>query len=85
MTNPNHPPQGPSKYTIFIDNDKYEVEEPTLTVAQLLSLAGANPAEYQLAQKDGNKVVKYSNLDETIELKNGLHFFLYFKGPTSVS
>lgn len=86
------PPQGevmPASKTkqviVFIDQQKFELEDRPYTPRELLTLAGENPAETTLALKHGNEIKKYENPDEPIELKNGMHFVVFHNGPTPVS
>jgi hypothetical protein len=70
---------------IFIDQQKFKIEEREYTPRELLVLAGENPAETTLVLKHDNELKKFENPDERIDLKNGMHFVVFHNGPTPVS
>jgi len=70
---------------IFIDQQKFKVQEREYTARELLVLAGENPAETTLVLKHGNELKKFENPDERVDLKNGVHFVVFHNGPTPVS
>ena len=70
---------------IFIDQQKFKVQEREYTARELLALAGENPAETTLVLKHGNELNKFENADEGVDLKNGMHFVVFHNGPTPVS
>jgi hypothetical protein len=74
-----------SQIIVFIDQQKFELEDRPYTPRELLTLAGENPAETTLALKHGNEITKYENLDDPIVIKNGMHFVVFHNGPTPVS
>lgn len=77
---------GPKKIVFFIDKPKYETDQDRLTVRSLLEdFAKEDPSQTTLALKDGNEIKKYTNLDEIVEMKNGMHFVVYHNTPTPVS
>jgi hypothetical protein len=74
------------KIVFFIDQKKYETDDQTLTVKQILvDFAKVDPERYTLALKKEGGYHEYENLDEVIEMKNGMHFSLFDKKPTPVS
>lgn len=71
---------------IFINQKKHEVTRTEMTPREILeTLAHENVQEVVLASKDQGQLTKYTNLDEPIPLRNGLHFVVMHLGPTSVS
>ena len=70
---------------IFIDQQQFKTEKRDYTAAELLVLAGENPAETTLVLKHGTELKKFENSDEHIDLKNGMHFVVFHNGPTPVS
>jgi hypothetical protein len=74
------------KYVFFIEKTKFETAEETLTVRQILvDFGGYNPQENVLVLKHGNDLKELKNLDEVLEMKNGLHFTVFSKKPNPVS
>lgn len=74
------------KYNFFIEKKKYETEQPTLTVRQILvDYAQVNPTSKTLAQKQGGGFRELKNLDEMIELHSAQHFALFDDTSTPVS
>jgi hypothetical protein len=75
-----------NKIVFFIDQKKYETDDQTLTVRQILeTFAKVDSQRYTLALKKEGNYVEYKNLDEVIEMKNGMHFSLFDNKPTPVS
>lgn len=70
---------------IWIDKQKFEVETHSLTVEQLLELAGDDPKQTTLVLKEGNHLEKFTDLTSVICLKNGMKFAVYHNEPTPVS
>ena len=74
------------KIVFFIEQKKYETESEKLTVRQILvDFAKVDPERYTLALKQQGGFHEYGNLDEIIEMKEGMHFSLFDKKPTPVS
>jgi hypothetical protein len=74
------------RIVFFIGKEKFEVTDEHLTVRVLLTqYAKEDPNETVLALKHGDHVHKYTNLDEVIEVKSGMHFTVFHTGPTTVS
>lgn len=70
----------------FIDNEKFETVQAVLTVRILLvDYAKEDPAQTTLAVRHGNDVKKYTNLEESVTMKNGMKFIVFHNTPTSVS
>jgi hypothetical protein len=74
------------KYVFFIDKKKFETEEPKLSVKQILvDYAKVSPNENVLVLVHGNQNHEYNNLDEIIELHEGMKFTIFSQKPTHVS
>lgn len=70
----------------FIDNEKFETDQATLTVRTLLvEYAKEDPAQTTLALRHGNDIKKYTNIDESVVMKNGMKFIIFHNTPTPVS
>jgi hypothetical protein len=70
----------------FIGEKKYETTKEHLTVREILEdFAKVSPDKYTLALKEQGEFHEYTNLDEAIEMKNGMKFVLFDKTPTTVS
>lgn len=74
-----------SKVEIFIDAQKFELEDRQYTPRELLELAEEDPAETTLAIKKGNQLEKLTDPATPIDIKNGEHFVVLHNGPTPVS
>jgi hypothetical protein len=74
------------KIVFFIGKQKFETEKSTLTVKEILvDFANVKPEEKSLALKHGNDHHEYTNIDEVIEMQEGMHFVLFDKTPTTAS
>lgn len=73
------------KLVLFINQKKYEVEADAMTPRQLLGLAEENADSVVLALKEKGQLSKYRDLDESIPLRNGMHFVTMDTTPTPVS
>ena len=74
------------RIVFFIDKEKFETDQEKLAVRTLLvDFAKEDPAETTLVLKDGTELKKLTDLDQVIEMKNGMHFVVYHNGPTPVS
>lgn len=73
------------KTIVFIDKRQFELDRDSVTVRELLTLAGEDPAETTLVLRHGNDLHKYTDPNESIDLKNGLHFVVFHNAPTPVS
>jgi len=76
----------PPKYVFFVDQEKFETEEETRSVRQVLvDFAKEDPTSTTLVEKVGNETIKHTDLDEIIHLKNGMKFVVFHNGPTPAS
>lgn len=57
------------EHIIFVNKQQIKVAEDSLTGRQILEKAGINPNEYDLYL-----VNQKIELDQTVDIKNGLHF-----------
>ena len=74
------------KITFFIDKEKFDTDQHQLSVRTLLvDFAKEDPTQTTLALKHGNETKKYTNLDEIVDLENGMHFIVFHNTPTPVS
>lgn len=74
------------KTVFFIEQKKFETSENQLTVKQILvDFGGYNPQENVLVLKHGHDLDELNNLDQVIEMKNGMHFSIFSKKPNPVS
>lgn len=74
------------KITFFIGKTKHEIQEDTLTVKRILEdFAKVKITEKSLALKEGNDHHEYTDVNEFIAMKNGMHFVLFDKTPTTAS
>lgn len=70
----------------FIDNEKFETDQATLTVRTLLvDYAKEDPAQTTLALRHGNEFTKYANPEDLLAMKNGMKFIVFHNTPTPVS
>lgn len=74
---------------MFVNQDKFTLPSDEVKVSTLISDGGGEPvSQYQLQLRDGAKgpVIKtYTNLDETISVKEGDHFTTKYIGQPVVS
>jgi hypothetical protein len=74
------------KINFFIDKEKFETDQEQLSVRTLLvDFAKEDPTQTTLALRQGNDIVKFTNLDQLIAMENGMHFIVYHNTPTPVS
>lgn len=74
------------KTVFFIEQKKFETSENQLTVRKILvDFGGYNPQENVLVLKHGHDLDELTNLDQVIEMKNGMHFSIFSKKPNPVS
>ena len=73
------------KLVIFIDQQKFELEDRPYTPRELLQLAGEDPAETTLVIKHGHDIEKLTDLDKPMQIKEGTHFVVFHNAPTPVS
>ncbi|GGB79802.1 MULTISPECIES: hypothetical protein [Deinococcus] len=70
---------------IFINQKKFDVTATSMTPRQLLELADEQPAQTKLSLREQGQLHAYDNLDESIPLRNGMHFIATYIGSTPVS
>jgi hypothetical protein len=74
------------KIVFFIDKEKFETEAADISVRVLLQdFAKEDPSETTLVLKKGNDLIKLTNLDQIIQIENGMKFLVYHNTPTPVS
>lgn len=72
------------KYVFFIDKQKFDTTESHLTVRQILvDFAKVNPNENILVLAHGMQELK--DLEQVIELHEGIKFTIFNQKPTPVS
>ena len=80
------PGNGHKKYVFFIDRDKYETDQATLTARQILTdFARVDSTKNTLAVKENGSFNEITNMDNPIQLKEGMHFTIFNNEPTTVS
>jgi sulfur carrier protein ThiS len=80
------PDRKPKKITIEIDDEKFEVEDRSMTVTELLALVGLDPEESYLVELHGHgSQKKYEGADEEIKLHNGIRFVSADRAPAEVA
>lgn len=76
---------GQPPVTFTIDGVEYTSTDRRQTAAQLLALAGVNPADHDLARVVGQgQVDKRFDDNEEVQLTPGAKFVSIFTGPTPV-
>jgi translation elongation factor EF-Tu-like GTPase len=74
------------KINFFIDKEKFETDQAQLSVRTLLvDFAKEDPTQTTLALRHGNDIDKFTNLDQSIAMENGMHFIVFHNTPTPVS
>lgn len=68
----------------FINGEKFETRDDTLTVAEILAFVGKSPAEWYVVEKHGREQIEYRD-GETVKIKSGVHLLTVSTGPTPVS
>lgn len=75
-----------NKIVFFIGKTKHETEKKGLTPREILvEFAKVSPDNFTLAVKNHGGFDELTNLDDPIEMKDGMHFVLFDKTPTTVS
>lgn len=70
----------------FIDNVQFKTQQKEVTAKFLLEqFANEDPSETTLVLKHGNQLTKYEDDNASISLNNGMHFVVFYDGPTPVS
>jgi hypothetical protein len=76
----------PKKIVFFIGKTKHETEKKELTAREILvDFAKVSPDNFTLALKNQGGFEELTNLDHPIQMKEGMHFVLFDKTPTTVS
>lgn len=74
------------KFVFFIDKQKFETTESHLTVRQILvDFAKVNPNENVLVLVHGNQTQELKDLEQVIEIREGMKFTIFNQKPTPVS
>lgn len=73
------------QFVFFVGAKKFETEKSHQTAREILAIAGASVDTNTLALKKQGGFDEFHNLDEPIEMKEGMHFVLFDKTPTTVS
>lgn len=63
------------QYTIFINDDRHQVEEDSLTGAQIKTLGAIPPANFLFLEVPGPDPDRKIDDAETIPLRSGLKFY----------
>lgn len=70
----------------FIDQQQFKSEKSRLTVKTLLvEFAQEDPTQTTLVLRHGNDLTKFTNLEQIVQLENGMKFVVYHNTPTTVS
>lgn len=75
----------PNPIEFFVDEEKVSTDDPTITVRQILSLAGLDPATHYLIEIRGSNQIPHKDLDEELRVHEKQKFLSVFSGPTPVS
>jgi hypothetical protein len=67
--------EGPKKFTIFINDVRYQVEKPTMTGAELKQLGGVAVGNRLFLEEPGPKPDQPIGDTETVNLKPGMKFY----------
>jgi hypothetical protein len=74
------------KFVFFIDKQKFETTESHLTVRQILvDFAKVNPNENILVLVHGNQMQELKDLEQVVEIHEGIKFTIFSQKPTPVS
>ena len=75
-----------NKIVFFIDAEKFETGKKELSVRTLLvDFAKEDPTVTTLALRDGRQIIKYTDLEQKVKMKNGMKFIVFHNDPTPVS
>lgn len=76
----------PKTIIFFIDAEKFRSVTRELSVRSLLvDFAKEDPSMTTLALKQGQKLLKFTDLDQIVQLKQGMKFIVFHNEPTPVS
>ncbi len=71
---PDQPNQGPGPFfTFFVDDQEFQVEQPTITAGEIMDLAGI-PRDVGIIQIFSDGTQEQLSADDVIELKPGRRF-----------
>lgn len=73
-----------TKIPIFIDGEKFTLDDEHTTATRLLELVSKSPDQWYLVLKRGREQTEYRG-DAAIEIQPGEKFLTVFTGPTPVS
>lgn len=86
MTKTENAKERPKRVVFFIDAEKFETEKKELSVRTLLvDFAKEDPAKTTLALRNGRELIKYTDLEQKIKMKDGMKFIVLHNDPTPVS
>lgn len=75
-----------NQHVFKVDDETIKTDKDQLTVREILQLAGDTPPdEYYLVLVHGNNKTEYKDLDQVLDIKNGLHFLAVHRGPMTTS
>lgn len=70
----------------FIDKKQLKTVQSSWTIKELLEqFAKVDPTRNTIALRIGNDYKEYSDLGESVDLENGMHFVIFNNAPTPVS
>ena len=76
----------PKAISITIDGETFEVEEKTLTAAEIIAVAGEDPATHYLVEVKGREQISYKDKpNEEIKVHHGSEFLTVPIGDETVS
>ena len=80
------PEKKPKKITIEIDDEKFEVEERSMSVSELLTLVHLDAAESYIVELHGQGgQKKFEGAAEEIKLHDGIRFVSADRAPAEVA
>lgn len=81
-----HTDKKPKKIVFFIDAERFETDKTELSVKTILvDFAHEDPAQTTLALRDGKNLIRLTDLNQMITMKDGMKFIVLHNGPTPVS
>lgn len=66
---------GPKKFTIFINDVRYELDQPTVTGAELKLIGGVAAGNRLFLEGPGPKPDQPIGDGDTVQLKSGMKFY----------
>lgn len=76
----------PQKTVFFIDAEKFETDKDELSVRTLLvEYAKEDPTKTTLALRDGRELIKFTDVEQLIKMRDGMKFIVFHNDPTPVS